>query len=113
MRARDVEGVPHAVHSYSVHAHPRTHLQAAIGVQGDTHAVEPHLEHPPLPTVSVEKIDCTSRIFRACEQNGPETSRPAIGSECDVGAQHRSRAPEEVLEVLPAHAIWELYDGGG
>lgn len=36
------------------------------------------------------------------------SARAVVGSQCDVGAEYGARAAEEVLEVLPADAVWQL-----
>lgn len=61
-----------------------------------------------MPGITVKHVNGTTGILRRGKENGTIAAGAIIWAEGDVCTKDGACATKEILEVLPADAIWEL-----
>ena len=73
-------------------------------------AFAPDIEHAPLPHVPMEHVDCACGVLERRKEDGAAAAAASVGQQVHVCAEDGACAAEEVLDVLPASAEWEIVD---
>ena len=71
-------------------------------------AIWSYFQRPSLPCKPIEPIYSSRRILSASHQDCPIPSTPIIGSQADICPQHRPCFSEQVLQILPSDAVWQV-----